>query len=138
MIKQVLVLIMIFCFVSCRPSDPYEWKELNVKATAYNSTRAQTFGNPNIAAWGDTLVPGMKSIAVSRDLIKMGLIHNTPVKIDGLEGIFLVKDKMHRRKRMQIDIYMGKDIRKAKEWGVRRLKIKFGVLKNEHQGDSIR
>ena len=35
---------------------------------------------------------------------------------------------MHRRKRNQIDIYMGKDIKKAKTWGVKRLKIWYGVL----------
>lgn len=116
--------------IACKSKEPdkYIWKEIEVKATAYNSTRAQTSGNPSIAAWGDSLKPGMKSIAVSRDLIKLGLKHNTPVKIEGLDSIYLVKDKMHRRKRNQIDIYMGVDIKKAKQWGVKRLKIKYGVL----------
>ncbi len=56
------------------------------------------------------------------------------VKIQGLEGIYLVKDKMHRRKRNQIDIYMGRDVKKAKIWGVQRLKIKYGVFKSEQKG----
>ncbi|NNC69314.1 MAG: 3D domain-containing protein [Flavobacteriaceae bacterium] len=135
--RFVLIIMMIILF-SCKKEDPYIWKELEVKATAYNSTKAQTFGNPSIAAWGDTLKPGMKCIAISRDLIALGIQHNTPVKIEGLDGIFLVKDKMHRRKRKQIDIYLGKDIKKAKAWGVKRLKIKYGLLKSELPNDSVR
>lgn len=123
--------------LSCQKEDPYLWKQIEVKATAYNSTRAQTYGDPSIAAWGDTLKPGMRSIAVSRDLIALGLKHNTPVKIEGLDSIYLVKDKMHRRKRNQIDIYMGLDIAKARQWGVQRLKIEYGVLKTELLNDSI-
>ena len=132
-----LVLVLLLLVISCKKKDPYIWRELDVKATAYNSTKAQTFGNPSIAAWGDTLRPGMKCIAVSRDLIALGLKHNTPVKIEGLDSIYLVKDKMHRRKRKQIDIYMGKDIKKARIWGVKRLKIRYGILKSELPGDSI-
>lgn len=127
---KAYLFIPFFIFLSCKKEDPYVWKELEVKATAYNSTKAQTLGNPNIAAWGDSLKPGMKCIAVSRDLIRLGLTHNTPVKIEGLDSIYLVKDKMHRRKRNQIDIYMGKDVRKAKKWGVKQLKIQYGVLKD--------
>ncbi len=133
-----LLLLLIFV-ASCnnREVDPYVWKEIDVKASAYNSLRYQTTSNPSIAAWGDSLKPGMQSIAVSRDLIKLGLKHNTPVKIEGLEGTYLVKDKMHRRKKNQIDIYMGVDIKKAKNWGIKRLKIQYGVLKSELK-DSIR
>lgn len=130
------LLLLILC--SCKKEDPYVWKEIEVKATAYNSTKAQTDGNPSIAAWGDTLKIGMKCVAVSRDLIRLGLKHNTPIKIEGFDSIYLVKDKMHRRKRKQIDIYMGKDIRKARQWGVKRLKIQYGILKSELLNDSIR
>lgn len=129
-------LIAVIILFSCKKEDPYAWKELEVKATAYNSTKAQTLGNPSIAAWGDTLKPGMKCIAVSRDLIALGLKHNTPIKIEGLDSIYLVKDKMHRRKRKQIDIYMGKDIKKARVWGVKRLKIQYGILKSELPDDA--
>jgi 3D (Asp-Asp-Asp) domain-containing protein len=125
--------MVIIFLTSCKKNveDPYIWKEIIVKVTAYNSLGYQTSSNPSIAAWGDSLKPGMKCIAVSRDLIKLGLKHNTPVKIHGLTGIYLVKDKIHRRKRNQIDIYMGRDVKKAKKWGVKRLKIKYGVLKSE-------
>ena len=139
MTRLWVVLMLIISLTSCKQKveDPYEWKEIKVKATAYNSLRYQTSSNPSIAAWGDSLKPGMKCIAVSRDLIKLGLKHNTPVKIQGLDSIYLVKDKMHRRKKNQIDIYMGRDVKKAKKWGVQRLKIKYGVLKSELPNDSI-
>ena len=138
MTRFYTVLLAILLLTSCKikEEDPYIWKEIKVKATAYNSLRYQTSLNPSIAAWGDSLKPGMKCIAVSRDLIKLGLKHNTPVKIQGLDSIYLVKDKMHRRKRNQIDIYMGKDVKKAKNWGVQRLTIQYGVLKSEPK-DSI-
>jgi len=137
--KYTVLLVFVMLVASCtkKNTDKYVWKEISVKATAYNSLAYQTSSNPSIAAWGDSLKPGMKCIAVSRDLIKLGLKHNTPIKIEGLDSIYLVKDKMHRRKRNQIDIYMGKDVKKAKEWGVKRLIIKYGILKTELLNDSI-
>ena len=123
-----LVLIAISC--SSKKEDPYEWKSIEVTATAYNSVSWQTQGNPVIAAWGDSLKPEIRSIAVSRNLIKLGLKHNTPVKIEGFDSIFLVRDKMHRRWQNRIDIYMGTDITKAKAWGRQKLTIQYGILKD--------
>ncbi|MEM7184958.1 MAG: hypothetical protein AAF518_28955 [Spirochaetota bacterium] len=96
---------------------------LVVQATAYNSVKSQTSDNPTLAAWGDTLSPGMKIVAVSRDLIKLGLDHNTEVKIQGFEGSYVVKDKMNRRWKQKIDIYMGLDVKAAKKWGIRKVNI---------------
>ena len=101
-------------------------QKMYVTATAYNSVRAQTNSNPSIAAWGDRLKPGMKAIAVSRDLLKKGLKRGVKVKISGLPGEYVVLDKMHHRWRNKIDIYMGKDIRAAKRWG--RKKVTLTVL----------
>ncbi len=131
--KYVWLLFLICMLTTCKkkPVDKYVWKELTVKASAYNSLGYQTSSNPSIAAWGDSLKPGMKCIAVSRDLIRLGLKHNTPVKIEGLDSIYIVNDKMHRRKKNQIDIYMGVDVKKAKKWGIKRLSIQYGVLKSE-------
>lgn len=136
--KKFIILLVLMIFITCKEEmeDPYVWKEIEVKASAYNSLRYQTSSNPSIAAWGDSLKPGMYCIAVSRDLIQLGLKHNTPVKIEGLDSIYLVKDKMHRRKKKQIDIYMGVNVKKAKSWGIKRLKIQYGVLKSE-LNDSI-
>jgi len=97
---------------------------LKVHASAYNSLRGQTDRTPNLAAWGDRLKPGMKVIAVSRDLLtKYGLKHNTVVKIKGLSGTYRVQDKMNKRFRKKIDIYMGRDRRKALRWGRRNVTI---------------
>jgi len=100
------------------------WDSLTVTASAFNSTRAQTgTPNPNITAWGDTIEPGMKVLAVSRDLIAKGLEHNTEVIIEGIDGVFVVKDKMHSRWKNKIDIYMGDNIKKAKSFGRKKVKI---------------
>lgn len=116
-------------FSGCKKSaenyaEPEVWDSLVVTASAFNSTRAQTGkGNPNITAWGDTIEPGMKIIAVSRDLIAKGLDHNTEVVIEGVEGVFLVKDKMHYRWKNKVDIYMGDNINKARNFGRKKVKI---------------
>ncbi len=123
---------ILIVFVQCRQpkTEAYIWKTIEVTASAFNSVPGQTDANPAIAAWGDTLIPGMKCIAVSRDLINKGLHHNAKIKIEGFEGIFLVKDKMHFRWRNRIDIYMGTDIGAAREWGKKKLKIQFAVKKD--------
>lgn len=108
------------------PETIVVWDSLEVTASAYNSLSWQTAGgDPNITAWGDTLKPGLKAIAVSRDLIARGLEYNTPVKIEGFEGVFLVKDKMHYRWKNKIDIYMDEDVQKARHFGRKKLMIYF-------------
>lgn len=101
---------------------------LTVTATAYNSLVGQGAGDDHsLAAWGDTLIPGMKAIAVSRDLLARGLDYGTPVRIEGLDGIWYVRDKMHRRWTNKIDIYMGEDLEAALDWGRRRVVIHWGA-----------
>lgn len=100
-------------------------KTFEVTATAYNSLAYQTSSNPTITAFGDSLKPGLRYIAVSRDLLDSGLVHNMQVKIQGFDSLYTVKDKMNRRWRKRIDIYMGNDVQKAKTWGKRKLKIQY-------------
>jgi len=124
-IRSVFGLIMILSLITL-PASVFGGKKrvLRVTATAYTSHVNQTDSTPNIAAWGDRLKPGMKVIAVSRDLLyKYGMKHRTKVKISGLKGTYLVLDKMNKRWRKKIDIYMGKDIKAAMQWGVRKVKI---------------
>jgi 3D (Asp-Asp-Asp) domain-containing protein len=125
--KNVSILFVLLLIFSCDLGDSksYVWHTKEVTATAYNSLAYQTNEQPNITAFGDTLTPGMKCIAVSRDLLKLGLKHNTLVTIEGFDGVFLVKDKMHTRWKNRIDIYMGNDVNAAKEWGRKKLKIKY-------------
>lgn len=133
---RFLIVVLFMCISSsCKETlsqeDPYNWLPLTVTATAYNSTPAQTsYEHPAITAWGDSIKPGVKWIAVSRDLLKKGLEYNTLVKIDTFKGVYIVKDKMHPRWRNRIDIYMDTDIKKAREWGRRKVDIKYGVLKD--------
>ena len=115
-----------------RVEDIYDWKTIQVTATAYNSLAYQTNSNPQITAFGDSLKPGLKYIAVSRDLLKLGLKHNTPVKIEGFDSIYLVKDKMNRRWKNRIDIYMGVDVKAARKWGKKEVSITYGILKKPH------
>ncbi|MDA3943967.1 MAG: hypothetical protein PF694_10565 [Bacteroidetes bacterium] len=98
---------------------------MEVMATAYNSLRAQTSNDPTITAWGDTLKPGMKAIAISRDLLDSGLYYNMEITIDGLEGKYRVIDKMNRRFTKKIDIYFDTNVFKAREWGLQMVTIRW-------------
>jgi 3D (Asp-Asp-Asp) domain-containing protein len=125
----VFVLVLLF---NCNNGDKhYVWLTKEVTATAYNSLAYQTSTQPNITAFGDSLKPGMKCIAVSRDLLALGLKHNTLVTINGLDGVYLVKDKMNKRWKNLIDIYMGNDIQAAKNWGRKKLQIKYRLEVND-------
>ncbi len=126
-----LYFFLLLLFFSCKDDfeENYTWHSLKVTATAYNSLKNQTDSDPHITAYGDSLKPGMKYIAVSNDLIKKGLRHDTPIKIKGLEGIYFVKDRMHPRWKNHIDIYMGIDVKAAKNWGRKRILIEYGIPK---------
>ncbi len=99
-------------------------KRIRVVATAYTSHRNQTDSTPFLAAWNNRIRPGMKIIAVSPDLIrKYGLTNGVKVKIMGLKGYYIVRDKMNKRLRNHIDIYMGVNKRRALRWGRRRITL---------------
>jgi len=119
-----IFIISVLFLASCA-----ETKTMDVTATAYNSVESQTKkGDPITAAWGDKLKPGMKAIAVSRDLLKVeGIEHGTRVKIEGLPGRYKVLDKMNKRWQKKIDIYMGTDVQKAREWGKQQVQISWKV-----------
>lgn len=106
-----------------------ETRTLEVTATAYNSLESQTKkGDAVTAAWGDKLKPGIKAIAVSRDLLKEeGFDHKTEVKIEGLSGTYQVLDKMNKRWTKRIDIYMGEDLEEAREFGKQEVSISWEV-----------
>ena len=138
MTKDYFIIVFFFLlFASCKKEklDPYanyEWNSIIVKSSAYNSLASQTNGNPHITAFGDSLYPGLRYIAVSRDLQRLGLKHNTPVKIEGFDSIYIVKDKMHPRWRNHIDIYMGLNVKAARQWGRRKVCIDYGIPKESN------
>ena len=129
MISRYIGILLLLSIFGCtnKESPKYEWKTLQVNATAYNSSKVQTQGDPFIGAFGDSLKPGMKCIAVSKDLYRLGLKNNTVVTIEGFDGEYLVKDRMHERWKNKIDIYMGTDIQAAKEWGRKKVTIRYRV-----------
>lgn len=108
---------------------------LVVKASAYNSNHGQTDRSPSIAAWGDRLAPGMKVIAVSKDLIGLGLDRGQRVRIAGLEGEYIVMDRMPSRWHKKIDIYMGEDVRAARDWGIREVEISWEAPRGDLAAD---
>ena len=99
-------------------------QSLKVTATAYTSHPDECSTNPFLGAWDNRLVPGSKSIAVSRDLLKKyGFSNGTKVRISGLPGIYCVRDTMHARYTNRIDIYMGMDKNRALHWGEKNVVI---------------
>jgi 3D (Asp-Asp-Asp) domain-containing protein len=101
-----------------------EARWLEVIVTAYNATPGQTDEDPWVAAWNNRLTPGIKAIAVSRDLLKLGLRNGARVKIDGLPGEYVVLDKTHKRWSRRVDLFMGRDVKRALEWGKRKMRIR--------------
>lgn len=114
----VLALLLVPFLAGCA-----ERRSLQVTATAYTSSPGEGQGDPNVGAWGDRIEPGVRALAVSRDLLELGLTRGTRVWIEGLPGTWVVLDKMHRRWRRKIDIYMGTARERAREWGRRPVTI---------------
>lgn len=120
----ILFIIMLIHNNNTYPKNIEKYRLVNlckttVTVTAYNACPSQTDDTPTICAWGDKIHPGV--IAVSRDLEKLGITRYKKIYIEGM-GIKIVKDRMHYRKRNQIDIYMD-SLKKAKEFGVQKLDI---------------
>ena len=129
-LRTIVVLAALLAAPVAACATPPAMTTLVVTATAYNSLPAQTSADPNTAAWGDELKPGMKAIAVSPDLLDAGLKRGTKVQIEGLRGEYLVLDRMPDRWDKRIDIYMGEDERAARDWGVREVRIKWAPVRD--------
>jgi 3D (Asp-Asp-Asp) domain-containing protein len=52
-----------------------------------------------------------------------GLACGSELRIDGLEGSWKVVDRTAARHTKHIDIYMGKDVKAARAWGVKDVEI---------------
>ena len=115
----ILLFILALVCSSCARDE----MTMEVVGTAYNALPGQTQGDPEIGAWGDKLDVNIPSIAVSRDLIELGLVHNAKVRVDGFSGYYLVRDKLNKRFTKQIDIFMGLDRDAAIEFGKKTVRI---------------
>lgn len=120
---KILSYLLLLSFALMTSSCARDQMTLEVVGTAYNALPGQTQGNPEIGAWGDKLDVTVPSIAVSRDLIKRGLVHNTKVRIDGFPGYYLVRDKLNKRFTERIDIFMGLDRDAAIAFGKKTVRI---------------
>ena len=91
-------------------------KTMNVIVTAYSSTPDQTDDTPFITASGNWVRDGI----VATNLLPMG----TRIKIPEVYGdkIFVVDDRMHPRKRYNVDIWFP-SYTEAKNFGVKRTRI---------------
>jgi 3D (Asp-Asp-Asp) domain-containing protein len=82
----------------------------SVTVTAYCMNKQKT-------ASGKTVKHG--HIAVSHDLFKKGWKFGKKIEVRGI-GIFVIEDKMHRRKTKSLDVYMSSQ-KKAKIFGKRKM-----------------
>ena len=125
-----LILAWLLILASCSTiQKPLQEKQqsLLVTATAFNSLPKQGQGNPNVGAWGDRIKPGVNAVAVSEDLVSLGLMRGTKVRIEGMNTEYVVLDRMPARWKKRIDIYMGNDVKTARAWGKRDVKIYWTV-----------
>ena len=120
------LLILASCSTIPKPLQEKQ-QSLFVTATAFNSLPKQGQGNPNVGAWGDRITPGVNAVAVSGDLISLGLTRGTKVRIEGMQKEYVVLDKMPTRWKKRIDIYMGNDVKEARSWGKRDVNIYWTV-----------
>lgn len=109
-----------------------------LRATAYNSLSSQTDSTPNITATGARTKFGI--IAVSRDVLSHDIPYGSLVRIRDLgnyyngrgagtyqplldqQGLFIVEDTMHQRKRQQVDLWFP-ELGMARLWGIRRVEV---------------
>ena len=122
LLKTVTLLSLLSSQIVAESNYQYT-DSIKVTATAYSSSTKETDASPYLAAWRNTLDPKVPSIAVSRDLLDIGLTNGMKVHIKGFEGEFLVLDKMNKRWKNKIDIYMGDDRQKALKFGKRKVEV---------------
>lgn len=105
--------------------EPRGWQTMEVTATSFTLAEEETKrGNVGLTAFGDLLEPTSKAIAVSRDLLRKGLSYGTRIRVEGLPGVYTVRDKMHRRWRDKIDILFARK-KRALEWGRQTVTIRY-------------
>lgn len=111
-----MVSSVIFSAELVAQEDTVNIRAIPVKVTAYNPVRSQTDSSPLITASNKRVRLGM--VALSRDLEReFGLMFGDTIYLDGI-GRFVFEDRMHRRKRRQVDILMFNPI-EARKFGVK-------------------
>ena len=101
-----------------------------VTVTAYSAEVNQTDSTPHITASNKHVKEGY--IALSRDLEKdLGLHFGDLILLEGgIYGIFEFQDRMHKRKKRQVDIFYY-STKKAIEFGVKKATLRVAVKTKE-------
>ena len=89
-----------------------------VTVTAYSSTKDQTDGDPYLTGLGTPVRDGI----VAANFLPVGTVVRFPDKFG--EKIFVVKDRMHEKYGLQVDIWMSNQ-EKAKKFGIQYLKMEI-------------
>lgn len=100
-----------------------DYRSTEVTVTAYNAVPAQTDSTPWIGACNVRLRLDQRPVAVSRDLFAQGLDCGAEVALEGEDESYVVMDKMHSRHSRRIDVFMGRDVDGAREFGVEQRRI---------------
>jgi len=97
--------------------SPFDVADMHmVKITAYTARVQETDSTPTITASNKRVKEGY--VALSRDLERRyNLKFGDRIYLERY-GIFEFQDRMHRRKRGQVDIYMS-SLKRAKQFGVK-------------------
>lgn len=97
-----------------------------VTITAYNATEAQCDSTPNITASNKKV--SERFCALSRDLEEtLGLKFSDIIIVfidDEFYGVYEFQDRMHKRKKRQIDLFMDGQ-KEAKKFGVKKGRIRI-------------
>lgn len=101
-----------------------------VTVTAYSAEVNQTDSTPHITASNKTVKEGY--IALSRDIEKdLGLHFGDLILLEGgIYGIFEFQDRMHKRKKRQVDIFYH-STKEAIEFGVKKATLRVAVKTKE-------
>lgn len=101
-------------------AEPEKWRtQYEVKVSAYNTVEAQTDDSPCISADGSDVckLASNGHCIVAHNTLPLG----TRINLNGF-GECTVRDRMNARYGAErMDVLMGKDVQKAREWGVQKL-----------------
>ena len=110
-----ITLFMLTASLAC--AEPISVIRVHVTLTAYSARKCETDSTPTITASGKKVRPGI--VALSRDLETLfGFKFGDKVILEG-HGPLVFEDRMHKRKKLQVDIFMSKT-KDALNFGVKK------------------
>ena len=118
-VRLLLCWLLLGAVASCSPHG--ETGTADIGAFAIELRRPGE--EPARGSWGDELVPGMKALAVSPDLVERGLSRGVRVRIEGLPASYRVRHRLGDGTRERVEIFMGTDAEAVHRWQERRARI---------------